>query len=365
MILCFEIDQDTKAKLDQLLKGGRYRDYSQAVAVAVANQALLHQRMNEHGRSMVVEDGNSLGREHRPGTDFPLPLPGVFAPPDARRDLKFAPIPSDAFVVGAAVPVDRWLFGQHNKLLPVKASCRWLANMSVNGQGVPLGKAASEISACAAELGDYLQAIDEKSSLTRDEVLASAFPVKKRDMDGKGRLRFANQFVGSMNKHAQLSGMLIDLKLINCVPGKEPRLLLTEPGWRFAAAENPIFDRGSDRPPRFSEEEVLMLLEHVRLHVPAEDYAFKTITRALLDGASNPEKLDAYLKRFLSQREGKPFTEAFLTTQRSGAISRMADLGLLEKQRDGIRVNYVASNRAVQYLTKSERGVEADDQRAK
>jgi hypothetical protein len=281
------------------------------------------------------------------------PIPAVFARPPIVTELKFAAIPSDAFVSGATVPVDRWIFGQHNKLLPVKASCRWLANMS-REKGVPLAHAASEIAASSAELGEYLQGLDHKNDLTRDELLCSAFPMKKKDTDGKGRLRFANQFVGSMNKHGRLSGMLIDLKLVNYVPGKVPRLVLTEPGWRFAATENPILDRGVDRPPKFSDEEIDLLLEHIRFHVSTEHFAFTTVTKALIDGANTPEKLDEYLAKFLSQRAEKPFTDAFLTTQRSGAISRMADLGLVERQREGTKVTYIATERADHYLNNSE-----------
>lgn len=356
MIICVEVDQATKAKLDELLKGGEYRDYSQVVSVAIANQVLLHERLTQAGGALVVGEAvKGQGEAPAAANQSAQSLPSVFSLPKTRHDLKFAPIPGDVFVPGTAVPVDRWIFGQHNKVLPAKASCRWLANVS-NGKGVPLSEAASEIASASAGLGDYLQSLDDKNNLTREELLASAFPVNKKDKEGKARLRFANQFVGNMNKHGQLSGMLIDLKLVNYVPGKEPRLLLTEPGWRFATAENPILDLGADKPPKFSDEEVLFLLEHIRLHVPAEDCAYTTIAKALRAGANTPEKLDHELAKYLSKRTDKPFTDAFLTTQRSGAISRMADLGLVDRQRDGINVTYVATERAVQYLTDSEAG---------
>jgi hypothetical protein len=356
MIICIEINQEVKAKLDELMSGGEYRDYSQAVAVAVSNQLLLHGRFTQNGGSLIV-DGTAGTHQSRANIDpAQTTIPTVFALPHPRDAMKFAPIPGDAFVPCAPVPVDRWIFGQHNKLLPAKASCRWLANV-YDPKGVPLAKAASDIAASSVELGDYLQNLDEKNGLTRDELLASAFPVKKKDAEGKARLRFANQFVGSMNKHGQLSGMLIDLKLVNYVPGKGPRLLLTEPGWRFAAITNPILDHGADRPPKFSDGEVAFLLEHIRLHVPAEHCAFRTVAKALLDGVNTPEKLDEHLAKYLSSRNEKPFTEAFLTTQRSGVISRMSDLGLVERQRDGIRVTYVATQRAVQYIANPDAGV--------
>jgi hypothetical protein len=152
----------------------------------------------------------------------------------------------------------------------------------------------------------------------------------------------------------QSSGLLVDLKLINYVSGKEPRLLLTESGWDFAVMENPVLDRSAHGLPKFSQEEITFLLNHIRLRVPIEDSAYRTVIRALCEGANNPEKLDRFLEPLLSTRHEKSFTGAFLATQRSGAISRMADLGLVRKQRDGIKVTYVPTEAAMQYVTNSD-----------
>jgi hypothetical protein len=160
MIICIEIDQKIKSKLDELMKGGEYRDYSQAVGVAISNQVLLHERFAQNGGSLIVDAGNTSRRETGADIDAVETMPTVFALPRPIGEMKFAPVPGDVFVPGAVVPLDRWIFGQHNKLLPAKASCRWLANVP-NGKGVPLAKAASEIAACSAELGDHLQSHDD------------------------------------------------------------------------------------------------------------------------------------------------------------------------------------------------------------
>jgi Arc/MetJ-type ribon-helix-helix transcriptional regulator len=77
MILCLEIDQETKAKLDQLVREGEYRDYSQAVAVAVSNQLLLHGRI-ESGGAVVVENAKAPRRDVRAHTDSIKTVPSVF-----------------------------------------------------------------------------------------------------------------------------------------------------------------------------------------------------------------------------------------------------------------------------------------------
>ena len=62
-------------------------------------------------------------------------------------------LPSDALTSGQKITIDRWVFGQHNKLLPLKASIRALANLSLGvGGGVPLTKAATEIARASESL---------------------------------------------------------------------------------------------------------------------------------------------------------------------------------------------------------------------
>ena len=54
----------------------------------------------------------------------------------------------------------------------------------------------------------------------------------------------------------------------------------------------------------------------------------------------------------MSERQEKPFTRAFLTTQRAGVISRMSDLGLVQRLREGIKVKYVLSARGSEFLSR-------------
>ena len=42
MIICIQMDRTTKDILDQMVGEGHYRDFSEAISVAVANQLLLH-----------------------------------------------------------------------------------------------------------------------------------------------------------------------------------------------------------------------------------------------------------------------------------------------------------------------------------
>lgn len=438
MIVCIEVTQRTKDELDRLLALGGYRDYSEAVAVAIANQMLLHSRepaSTENSADVETtaaagihevaaepsESTTSAGvrpRARRERYNFPQPLdeeesrdlaiavgwrkgssilmdsgkiigcvahtedvedflkarkakwdllarkasykpdhvPDVFrAPARDASGIKSAPTPNDTFVPGQEVPIDRWIFGQHNKLLTTKATCRALAHLmlrdSSSRDGVPLENAASEIAFEAGMLGSYLRHIDRTFGIHRDDALAFAFPYSDSRSGDKSRLRYANQFVASLSNNGLLTGLPVELKLVNRDHSRTPRLLLTEAGWQFAQLPNPILDAAQPTAsPRFSEEEVKFFIQHIKANVPAEDFAFRRVLEAVAEGATKPDSLDDSLDKFLPKRADKPYTRAFLTTQRAGVVSRLIDLGLMQRVRDGINVTYSLTEKGSEYL---------------
>lgn len=360
MIICLNVSQRTKDELERLLEAGEYRDYSEAIAVAVKNQLLLHDHApnasvqaampevivakNQHGPEKKVFEAPQTPTE-------PLGVPAIFSSSAGiSRPERFAPYPNDAFAVGQEVPVDRWIFGQHNKLLPIKATCRALAKLTGTAQytSLSLSKTASEIASEAVKLGDYLRHIDNVSGVHRDDALSFAFPYSDSPNSDKSRLRFANQFVASFTRQGTITGLPIELKLVNRDHSRAPHLLLTEAGWRFAELRNPILDDLKDaRGPKFTNDENDFLLGHIRSRVPAEAFAYQAVLGAISSGANTPDKLDDALEEHLSKRAEKPFTRAFLTTQRAGVISRMIDLGLIQRMRDGLNVTYAVIEKIV------------------
>src|SRR5258708_27867738 len=146
MVVCVELSERSKSELDQLVVQGGYKNYSEAVSVAIANQLILQRRAT--GVGAFVLDSESSAPSLRPEIELSIPslpltskapigLPQGFALSVAAGcQSEPAPLPDDVFSRGSRVSVDRWFFGQHNKLLPVKASCRALAVLLVER---PLG----------------------------------------------------------------------------------------------------------------------------------------------------------------------------------------------------------------------------------
>lgn len=373
MVICIDVSERTKQELDGLVDMGNYRDYAEAISVAISNQLVLQRQVSKAGPVVFPTSGESqtdsppkptkVEDVRKRGIWSKPTVPTLFSVRTPYNQLTSpAPFPDDVFAPGQVVPVDRWTFGQHNKLLPVKASCRGLAALLShveNGNGVLITKATSDIAENAVGLGDYLRALDLKYGLNRDDAFSTAFPSSGSESEDKARLRYASQFVAAISKQGQLTGFLVDLKLINQIRGKSPRLTLTEPGWEFAKLQSSVFDvdSGNEKPPKLTNEEISFLLQHIATNVPAEDFAYRTVIEAISHGANTPDKLDKTLREHLPIRGEKPFTDAFLSTQRSGAISRMNDLNLIHRTRNGIRVTYVVSENGKQYLQKMVRSV--------
>ncbi|OGA01962.1 MAG: hypothetical protein A3H35_04150 [Betaproteobacteria bacterium RIFCSPLOWO2_02_FULL_62_17] len=370
MIVCFECPDDRKREMDELIAKGGYRDYSEFISLAIANQFLLHSRAGIVA-GIVVESASassrerqansksgssgSLNNESKDGSEIERPIlgdvPEVFrAPKMLSADVRLASIPEDFFVLGEDIPLERWLFGQFNRLLPAKASCRAIANMlPTHTEGLELGKAAVEIARQARNLAIELQRRDSLLSTDRDDQLSTALP--SPSSAEKGIARYSSQFVGGMNKRGQLSGLLASLKLIGRCEGKKSTISLTEAGWSFALLQNPCLDGTDGRTAdKFSDEEREFLCSLIHNAVPQERSAYKTIIELIGQGHNTPENLDVALQKHVSPNFNA--SQSFIATQRSGAISRMTDLGLVARERDGIRVKYVVTERGKQFLGK-------------
>jgi hypothetical protein len=363
--------------LDQLVAAGGYVDYSQAINVALSNLGVLRQEMSS-GAEVVVGEHDQRGNagtaerqtsfrrtlEHaRPAQRGRRSLdahasraqepeiPALFRLPHPVPAERTAPLPDDVFFVGQGVPVERWVFGQYNRLLPVKASCRALLNLSATyADGFDIGKVSSEIAQEAVSLAEYLSHHDTTNRSVRDDAISIGFPLRTENVD-RSRLRYANQFVAMVNKQRRVSGLLIDLKLINQTPDRVPRIALTKTGWEFAALPNPILDGGHFEVGRkFSEPERELLLQHIEQSVPVEDFAYRSILRAIKAGHATPETIDEALQADLASDRRQAFGKQFLASQRSGAISRMSDLELVSRVRDGVRVSYAITDRGTAYL---------------
>jgi hypothetical protein len=385
MIVCFRCTAETKAHLDVLLNTGAYKSYDEAIAAAVRNQVLMEQEVGEKGAIVIgaaaaapsppatydpsngqlelklaaKRTGNGVPGKKVPATlrcaePLALEIPALFRlegfPQDAPQGL--ADLPPDMWSDGQKIPLDRWVLGQFNRLLPAKVNARALIRLFLDSpKGLDIAEAATTVAAQAAVLGDYLRHIDARHDVSRDDLVSTAFPTSGEDSE-KSRTRYANQFVVYQNTKGELSGLMIDLKLINVLlHRKERRVVPTRVAWEFAAMRNPLLDGAEQGPPeKFTPPERSFLLGHIVRSVPVEAFAYGVILEAVQRGQTSPEQIDAAMKTYLDEDRVGDLSQSFLASQRSGAVSRMSDLGLIERRREGVRVFYAATEDGLAFL---------------
>lgn len=381
MVICFDCDGKTKAVLDDLLATDDFGDYSEVIRTAITNLAILRRRIPKSGSTIIDEneilsaneesglkeseqsaaskDNSSIAssRQHKQSA---LGIPALFrldhissAPPSLGK------ITAERWERQAKIPLPEWIFGQYNKLLPAKVTCRALIHLLASKpNGVPLSKAAPMIAEEAAVLGDFLASLDSNRGFRRDEALQTGFPrttvsAGLRVMNS-GQVRYANQFVAERTK-TEVLGLPIALKLIQC-EGPEHLIQLTQPGWQLGLLVNPVLDKGEpEGSNKFSSEEIALLIDHIALNVPVELFAYRTLLSAVSAGANTPDKLNASLQELdIWWQDRKPKDVAsVLSSQRSGAISRMADLELLQRDRQGTRVTYRLTDAGEEFLKRT------------
>lgn len=364
MIICFRCSGKTKDQLDYLLGSQDYKDYADVIASAVENMVYLHNEMAD-SRSVtigaVTDDGKKLSKADAKSVDSlnetgarleATPqkastqadrVPDLFSLnglSEVKSNVPMIPTPESTGDPIKEFPLDEWVFGQYNRFLPLKANSRALAHLLCeHPEGVPLEHARSRIAEQAVLLGDFLRNHDMQNKLRRDESLATAFPSSGKKQE-QSILRYASHFVADYAKNSRrATGFPVDMLLFVC-SGEKPRLNLTEQGWRFAELSSPILDGDQSGPDEaFSDKEREFLIDHIHNSIPQEAYAYRVIREAIQAGANTPDDMDAWLMEHLP-RSDESRSDGFLQSQRSGAIARMADIGLITRVRNGVKVRY-------------------------
>lgn len=226
---------------------------------------------------------------------------------------------------------DAWVWGQVNRVFPLKFAIRALCTLSQKGP-VPVEEARDRLGKAARSYGLALERSDKLEGRRRENRLSVGFPTGKSESDAVSRYR--NQFVARIREDGRISGALATLGLIGL--DSEQRIAPTGPAREFAAFTNTILDDQEFDHPTLTPEEIDFYLEHSLERAPSEGKAFACILEGLTRGATTNDELN----EFISESVGSNWSESMVSTQRSGTMGRMLELGLLSRERDGRRVRY-------------------------
>ncbi len=240
---------------------------------------------------------------------------------------------------------DDWIWGQLNRILPIKYAARLLAvKMSHTGEAHPLRKFAEYASGMARGFGLTLSYKDKALNKNKDDRLSIGFPIGSKTEASLNR--YSSQFVGYRRKDGNLSGALFELALAGIVTRENVDAIeLSAEGAQFAALENPVLD-ANEYGESLSAAEKEYYLNHIKSNVPGEILAFTTILRLISRGVDSRVDLD---NEIISELGGN-WTANFASTQRAGALSRMYELSLIRKEKSGSKVKYLPTETGLNWL---------------
>lgn len=334
MRIIIELPEYLIREVRKLIDEGRYSDISSFVVASVENQVTLEKSDIEPGTLLVEQVQGRTGKGRR------SPIPDIST---ARSD--YSGVQPVGYPKWEGRREERWLWGQINKVLPIKFVVRLLANeVSGTGEWPSLDKFAKSAAAAARSFGLDLERIDEREDHAWGERLSTAFPTTGKVE--RTLSRFESQFVGYVRGDGQMSGALFELKFANVMKRDESvRIGLTPAGLEFAQLTNPVLD-GRDYSRPLSGDEMDFYLDHVSRRVPWEASAFRLILNIIGGGITGREEVN----REISKRLAVKWSVAQVNTERAGTMARMFQLGMLDRERHGIKVEYKVTERGKKWL---------------
>jgi hypothetical protein len=230
-----------------------------------------------------------------------------------------------------------WLWGQINKIFAVKLGLRILHQLLATNQTVELNEFLETAANEAASIGDKIREYEKNNDKMRDEKISAALPTT----DEKSLNRFKFQFMVYIRKDNLLDGAMALMRFCNVDKTKKKHSIgITKAGLTFSSISNPVLD-GGNLDVSLSEEESLFYIKHIKQNIKGEYQAINWLLHQIDGGKNEREALNEEIKKNFGATWDA--TDAVINTQRAGLTARMHELGLIEKEKDGIRVKYGVS----------------------
>lgn len=246
--------------------------------------------------------------------------------------------------VGPSSTGDEQVFGQVNRLLPLKLACRWVARWAYSpgdGRATTEWPAYSVISDPlgdhAAKLGSLLSKWDAAVGSKRDNQLATGLP---RRGNSASRDRFLSQFLARITRAGDVyPGAICQYQLARF---QGEHLALTHQGLQFALIKNPILESAdASNLVALSLEETDFLVRQILDWVPRERDDMRIVLTAIAEGKVTPGALTDVVQAEFS----RGWTQSMTLTHISGLVARLADLQMLRRRWQGRNVEYELGDR--------------------
>lgn len=344
-----DVTQQQEDVIKELIYNGRYQNVAQFISTAIENQIHIETSDAVYVTNRVDEKNI---RSDSMSTSF-LAYPHLIKLTKIKNLPQTVTIPkfSDLAISLQGIKEEQcWLWGQTNKILPIKIGLRILYSLIGNNQWLDLEEYRNKASDIAAGFGTNLRKYEDAKGKLRDGRLSTGMPDEK---EFKSKLRYKGQFLAYIRKDGKFDGAMPFLRFVNLNKDEKGRIFigLTEPGLDFAKLDNPAIDYDNYED-SFSIEEINFYLDHVSRYVRGEKEAIMWLLNKVSQGFNNIESINDELSKELSVAWKEP-SSAVINTQRAGLMSRVFEIGLIEKEKRGVSVTYAVSQRGGKFLNKA------------
>ena len=232
--------------------------------------------------------------------------------------------------------------GHYNRFLPMKLSLRVLLNMILGAEtydGEYYSESADirieDFRSKALDVAIYAKKwfaqLDSQAQIDVGSEITVGFP-DLNDESKKSHERFVSQFVGSVRNKG--SGSLCEMGFIRV--DEEGIVQMTREGFFFTQIANPIIDSTPEakRGSRMSMQEQHTMMRHIQRYLPEEWDFMQEAAKLIHDGTNKPSSMDKSMMKSRKWNGGKT------TLMRNGVLSRMQELGFLDRLKEGRNVTY-------------------------
>jgi Arc/MetJ-type ribon-helix-helix transcriptional regulator len=332
-----DVPERLVTRIRALLNEGKYGSVTDLVEVALENQlALENAPLNSMANMSTiaaneVEQGFLLDPSvtRLAASNLPVYKGCADLPPISRL-----------LHPGETSEEDLYLWGQINRLFPIKLGLRVLWLLS-DGGPVSLDELWTKAADAARSIGLAIRERQEMQGIKR--AFASWVGLPVGEQPEKSLARYQSQFIGYPRRDGVLEGAMFRLKLAALVDKKEVRL--TEAGLRWAQARNPLIDDGDLSALPLSEAESAIYANHVVSSVPEERRPLVEVLSAVRDGAALPHQIDGALAKAHDN-----WNENVVMTMRAGTSGRLWELGFLAKEGGHGSTSFSVMSPGLQFL---------------
>jgi hypothetical protein len=340
-----DIDPRLWRKIQSLLAEGRFGSLNEFVTAAIESQIMLESKPLDQAAGEFSGEGsmaNSLAEMVSNTIDGSTGVVQLSIPqtPPALERLR-----------GEISDDIAW--GLYNRIFPVKITVRVLSQLLVEkGEKTVDLKLLRERTTEQARMVAHMLGSNRRDKGPRGERLFTGLPFRRSDRSAD---RFENMFVGSVSLKGKAEGFPALLGFVNLkrLEGR-PLASLTEAGFAFAQLRNPVLDGDATAaiPNRsLSEEEADFYVAHIRSALPREWELSVHVLEEIGEGVNTTVGIDQVVRKTVHDLKS-----ALIPPTRSGVISRLGELGLVQRRQDGAKVLYALTERGEAFLKSLQTG---------